>query len=93
MSDFQIIYGIHSIRAALENAKRLNRRLIGTHEGIKEVFKGEFSTLKDRVIDIENYPIHKVQEMAKKYCEELNFFYSRVPSGVFLISDTLELCE
>lgn len=91
MNEFEIIYGVHSIRAALENPQRLHRRLIGSDEGIKELFKGDYSRLKNKIPEIEVCSSHKVQEYAKKYCDELEFHYTRVPSQVFLICDSIEL--
>lgn len=90
MNEFEIIFGIHSIRAALENPSRMHRRLIGSVDGMKELFRGDYSRLRNKIAEIETCSAHKVQEYAKKYCQELEFHYSRVPSQVFLISDTLE---
>lgn len=89
MEDFNLIIGIHSIIAALENSSRAHVKLVGTEEAIDEIKK---KTKIDNV-KIELASSHKVQEEAKKYFKELGLEYHRVPSGVFLISSATEIHE
>lgn len=88
----EIIIGIHSIKAALENQSRTNLELILTEDAKKELIipEGLNTTLVSS---------HKLQEVAKKHFKDHDFEYNRVPSGAFLISeiqperDMLELYE
>lgn len=93
MSEYQVIYGVHSIREALANPERRHRKLVGSHEGINEIFKGPYGKLKKSHLEIKSCSPHIVQEEAKKLCSDLGFFYSRTPSQVFLVSDSLEVKE
>lgn len=87
----QIIYGLHSIRACINNPKRVFKVLIGSKEGVKELFKGKYSYLREhRPLNIEIISSHQVQEKAKNWCKKLQFEYGRVPSQVFAICEPLE---
>lgn len=87
----QLIYGLHSIRAALANPKRSNIKLVGTNEGFKDLFKGEYQNLKKQAPEMQACSSHEIQEKAKKLCLELEFYYSRVPSQVYLLSEDIEV--
>lgn len=88
----EIIIGIHSIKAALENNSRTNIEIILTEDAKKEIRIPE--GLKTTLVSS-----HKLQEIAKKHFKEHDFEYSRVPSGALLLSevqterDMLELYE
>ena len=87
MEDYNLIIGIHSIIAALENPARSHVKLVGTEEGIAEIKK----KIKLENLKVELASSHKVQEDAKGYFKELGLEYQRVPSGVFLISTAIEV--
>lgn len=89
MEEYDLIIGIHSIIAALENPKRAHVKLIGTEEGIAEIKK----KINLNGINIELASSHKVQEDAKGYLKEMGLEYQRVPSGVFLITSAIEIHE
>ena len=87
MEEHNLIFGIHSIIAALENPSRVHVKIVGTEEGIAEIKK----KIKLENIQIELASSHKVQEDAKGYFRELDLEYQRVPSGVFLITSAIEI--
>ena len=87
MEDFNLIIGIHSIIAALENPNRSIYKLVGTEDAIEEISK---KTSLEK-IKVELCSTHKVQEEAKVYFKQLNLEYHRVPSGVFLLASELEI--
>ncbi|MDD0854843.1 RNA methyltransferase [Halobacteriovorax sp. GB3] len=86
-----IIVGIHSIAEALRNNDRIVRRLYATEEGLSELRKkGELKKeFLDRV-QVKLFSPHKLQEEAKSEYKRLDFHYTRVPSGVFLLAEDLE---
>lgn len=80
-NNFDIIMGKHSISTVF----RLNTRrvdcLYATDDGLQELRK-EVKIPKD--VKIKLLAPHALQEEAKRYFSELNFEYTRVPSGLFL---------
>jgi 23S rRNA (guanosine2251-2'-O)-methyltransferase len=84
MEDIDFIIGIHSIRAALKNPKRVDLSLYLTEEARQEL-KNEIKP----TLDLKLVSGHKLQEEAKMYLKKLGFDYQRVPGGAFLISETL----
>ncbi len=90
----QVIIGLHSIAEAIRNPKRELVELVASEDGLKELrekeslHKDELAKLKVSVV----HP-HKVQELAKALIEESGFHYSRIPSGCFLITKTLEAID
>ncbi len=89
MEEHDLIIGIHSIIAALQNPERIHVKLVGTEEGIEEIKK----KIEIKNLSIDLCSSHKLQEDAKGYFRELDLDYQRVPSGVFLITSRLEIHE
>ena len=85
MEDFDLIIGIHSIKAALNNKKRNHKAIILTEDTQKEL-----SSIIPKTLDLKLVSGHKLQEEAKKYFKELDLEYQRVPGGAFLISEPLD---
>lgn len=85
MQDFELIVGVHSIKAALQNPNRNNLKVYLTDESSKD-FKLELKSFEGELIYCST---HKLQEKAKEYYSLLGFEYQRVPSGAFLISSPL----
>lgn len=84
MDEFELIIGIHSIKAALSNPRRTNRQIFLTEEADTELLKMIPSTVEKNV-----YSSHKLQEIAKTYFKKLDLEYQRIPGGAFLISEEL----
>ena len=86
-----IIFGIHSIEAALENKMRSDFVLYCTDKGLSE-FKSKINRhdLLERVKLINLNP-HQLQEQAKTLCQESDFQFQRVPSQIFLSCSELPL--
>jgi len=86
----EIIVGIHSIVEALNNPGRSGHKLFTTKENKSELDKKiKLKDLKD--LQIIETTSHKIQEEAKKLYKELDFYFSRVPSNTFLLTERLEL--
>jgi len=83
----QFIIGIHSIVEALQNPKRTIVSLIITDEGQKELDKR--ISLVPFKAKIQKVAAHQLQEIAKKKVKEDGGYFSRVPSGAFLIVNEL----
>lgn len=82
-----LIIGIHSIKAALENPNRASLELFTTKEK-----KSEFGQIKENV-KINLHSTHQVQELAKGFARELEHEIQRVPGQSFLLADTLPELE
>lgn len=85
-----IIFGIHSICAAVENPRRINNFLHCTEDGLSDIKKKLKKPGNINKIEVNLVSSHKLQELAKKEFKEQSFDFQRVPSGAFLISDSLE---
>lgn len=84
---FDLIIGLHSIQAALDNSHRNYQKLYATKEALKD--------LKNLPSDnkIEMLANHDVQEKGKEYARKLGYQVNRIPSNVFLIADPLIIHE
>ncbi len=89
MENFDLVVGIHSIVAALENPHRNIYKIVATEEAITELKK---KTNLDG-INIQLASSHKVQEESKLYFKQLELEYQRVPSGVFLLCSELQTID
>lgn len=85
MSDLDLIVGIHSIAAAIQNPARELVRLVLTEEAREELKK---KTKLDRV-EVQLVSSHKLQEEGKSHFRELGMEYQRIPSGAFLLAKSL----
>lgn len=88
--DFDLIFGLHSIAAALKNSNRVHQKLVVTDEGIAELQKKHQINPKNLGIKIEVVSSHFLQEQAKKICQEMDLDFNRVPSGVYLVTSPVE---
>lgn len=84
MEELDFIIGIHSIKAALENPRRVHKNLFLTEEAKKELNPIVPNNLETKLVSG-----HKLQEEAKTFLKKLELDYQRVPGGAFLISEQL----
>ncbi len=88
-ADFDLIFGLHSIAAALKNTQRVHEKLVATDEGLQELQRKHQINPKSLGVKIELLSSHALQEAGKKLCAELDVEFSRVPSGILLITSPL----
>jgi 23S rRNA (guanosine2251-2'-O)-methyltransferase len=88
--EFDLIFGLHSIAAALKNTRRVHQRLYATDEGLKELQRKHQLQPKSLGVPFELLSSHALQEQGKRYCAMLDVEFSRVPSQVFLKTSPLE---
>lgn len=88
--DFELIFGLHSIAAALGNDRRSHQKLVATDEGLAELSKKHKINPKTLGVKVELVSSHLLQESAKKLCNELDVEFTRVPSQIFLQTSPLE---
>ena len=89
MSDreFDMVIGIHSIIAALENSDRRTIKLVCTEDARDEIKK---KVRLDKV-EVQLCASHKVQEEAKMVFRDLDLEYHRVPSGAYLLTSAMTI--
>lgn len=86
-----IIVGLHSIAEALRNKKRSLASLYASEDGLDELKKKHGVTKAElERVEIKLCSSHKIQEEAKRYYSIHDFNYTRVPSQIFLIAESLE---
>ena len=85
MADFDFIFGLHSIAAAIANPKRELIKLVATEQGRDELNK---RARLDR-LDVQLVSSHKLQEEGKARFKELGMDYQRITSGLFLLAKPL----
>lgn len=90
---FDIIFGIHSVAAALKNPLRVIDKVVATDEGVLELQKKHNIQVRKLEVKLELVSSHQLQEMGKRYCAELDVEFHRVPSGIFLKTAPLETYE
>lgn len=88
--DRDIIFGIHSIKEALENPGRRLYGVFATLDGLKEFSKKTGLNKIEEMCEVQILDNHKLQDRAKAFCDDLGFNYQRVPSGIFLVAGSLE---
>lgn len=88
--DFDLVFGLHSIAAALTNPRRIHDKLVATDEGLVELAKKHRLQPKNLKVKLEIVSSHQLQEKAKKLCQILGVEFSRVPSQMFLQTSPLE---
>jgi len=91
--DFEVIFGLHSIAAALKNTNRVHQRIVATDEGIVELQRKHQINVKSLGINFEIVSSHQLQEIGKRLCNEMDVEFHRVPSGMLLLSDPLQTYE
>ncbi len=88
--DFELIFGLHSIAAALNNPRRVHTKLVATDEGLVELQRKHNINPKNLKVPVEMQSSHQLQETAKKLCSYMDVEFYRVPSGIFLETSPLE---
>jgi len=88
--EFDLIFGLHSIAAALTNSNRIHQKLVATDEGLIELQKKHRINPKNLKVKIEIVSSHSLQEQAKKLCHHMDLEFTRVPSGVYLQTSPIE---
>jgi 23S rRNA (guanosine2251-2'-O)-methyltransferase len=88
--DFELIFGMHSIAAALKNTMRTHQRIVATDEGLVELQRKHNINARNLGIKIEIFSSHSVQEEAKMLCAEMDVEFFRVPGGIFLQTSPLQ---
>ncbi len=88
--EFDLIFGLHSIAAALTNPRRVHQKLVATDEGLVELSRKHKVNPKALKVQVELLSSHQLQENAKKICNHLGLDFSRVPSGVYLQTSPIE---
>lgn len=82
-----IIFGVHSIYHALKNPHRFQYEIFATDKGLSE-FKQLYRDVDLK--KVETLKPHDLQERAKNFLKSTPFEFSRVPSGIFLKTPSLE---
>lgn len=88
--EFDLIFGLHSIAAALKNPRRSHIKLVATDEGLSELQKKHRIVPKHYNVKTDILSAHALQEQAKKLCAHLDLEFTRVPSGIYLQTSPLE---
>lgn len=91
--DFELIFGLHSIAAALTNPRRQHTRLVATDEGLMELQRKHNINPKKLNVKIEILSSHSLQEEAKQLCFYMDVEFFRVPGQIFLETSLLETYE
>jgi 23S rRNA (guanosine2251-2'-O)-methyltransferase len=87
--EFDLIFGLHSIAAALKNPARSHMKLVATDEGLSELQKKHRIVPKHYNVKTDILSSHALQEQAKKLCMHLDLDFTRVPSGIYLQTSPL----
>lgn len=88
--DFDLIFGLHSIAAALKNPRRSHIKLVATDEGLQELQKKHRIIPKNYNVKTDILSSHALQEQAKKLCMHMDLDFTRVPSGIYLQTSPLQ---
>ncbi len=91
--DFELIFGMHSIAAALTNPRRTHTRLVATDEGLMELQRKHQINPKKLNVTVEILSSHALQEEAKQLCFYMDVEFFRVPGQIFLETSPLETYE
>lgn len=89
--DTQLIIGIHSIKAALENESRHSHYLMATDKGLESLRKAFAGKLPQ--VEIKKLENHQFQESAEKKFKEHDFEYRRIPTGLLLESSKVDTLD
>lgn len=91
--DFELIFGLHSIAAALKNTSRIHQKLVATDEGLMELQRKHQINPKNLNVKVELLSSHQLQEAGKRLCMEMDVEFVRVPSQIFLVTSPLQTYE
>lgn len=89
-AEFDLIFGLHSIAAALKNPARSHIKLVATDEGLQELQKKHRIVPKNYNVKTDILSSHALQEQAKKLCAHMDLDFTRVPSGIYLQTSPLQ---
>lgn len=78
-----LIIGIHSIKAAIDNPKRSGFQLFLTDDAKKDL-QGYLDRCEKTFLKP-----HELQEKAKEFYKKMGMDYTRIPSGAFLVCEPL----
>ncbi len=85
MSDTDLIIGVHSIAAAIDNPERELLELICTEDALPELKKRcDLRRITPTLVGP-----HKLQEEGKQRFKALKSEFTRIPSGAFLVAEKL----
>lgn len=88
--EFDLIFGLHSIAAALKNNRRVHEKIVATDEGLKELQRKHQINPKSLNVPVELVSSHQLQEVGKRFCAMLDVEFNRVPSQILLKTSPLE---
>ncbi len=88
--EFDLVFGLHSIAAALTNKERSHVKLVATDEGLMELQKKHKLNPKSLNVKVEMLASHALQESAKKMCAHMDVEFTRVPGQIFLQTSPLQ---
>lgn len=86
-----LIIGMHSIAAVLQNENRSDLELYCTDEAQEDFFKKYPALKKFEGLQVNLMASHKLQETAKGFYADRKWNYSRVPSNMFLLSNEINI--
>lgn len=89
-TEFDLIFGLHSIAAALKNTSRSHIKLVATDEGLQELQKKHRIIPKNYNVKTDILSSHALQEQAKRLCAEMDLDFTRVPSGIYLQTSPIQ---
>jgi len=87
--DFDLIIGMHSVLAALENPRRVIKRLVATKEGWEELQKRHQGT--PLAVRPEIVSTHELQEQGRQLYGQLGLEYHRLPGAALVVASRLHL--
>lgn len=87
--EFDLIFGLHSIAAALNNPQRVHEKLVATDEGLLDLQRKHNINPKKLGVEIEMVSSHLLQENAKRLCQYMDVEFTRVPSQIYLQTSPL----
>lgn len=88
--DFELIFGLHSIAAALGNPRRIHEKIVATDEGLKDLQRKHSINPKNLTVKVELTSSHQLQEIGKRLCAQMDVEFFRVPGQIFLQTSPLE---
>lgn len=87
-----IIVGLHSIVAAINNTNRSNKLLFTTDDAQLEL-KKKYGKVNFEGVELKLLSPHSLQSEAQKLLKESGYKLDRVPSGAFLVCDQLPIYD
>ncbi len=86
-----LIFGNHSIAEAINNPKRTNLELFCTEDSKKDLLKMHFKGQRlPEKVEVRMLGLHQLKEEGKRYLRDFSFKEQRIPSNIFLVTDSLQ---